>query len=202
MSIKFSSDSASDVAIEVVNTDKASGTVNIVDELSFSACVLYQGDGIDLIPENKMAVCVAVANLDENSALTYSDGKNTYDFMYSDAITNKTGIMSYVTLVDSSIKLENFINADNFTLGTKTGSELVFGDANGDGVINAQDALNSVNAWLRKTYAPTDTEILRLNVNSDSRINTFDVLGIVEYFVHGNEYIIVNKATTAYNSVK
>lgn len=202
MSMKFSSDSASDVAIEVVNTDKAGGTVNIVDELSFSAYVLYQGDGIDLIPESKMAVCVAVANLDTNSALAYSDGKNTYDFMYSDAITNKTGIMSYVALVDSSIKLENFINADNFTLGTKTGSELVFGDANGDGVINAQDALNSVNAWLRKTDAPTDTEILRLNVNSDARINTFDALGIVEYFVHGNEYIIVNKAATAYNSVK
>lgn len=202
MSMKFNSDSASDVAIEVVNTDKTSGIVNIVDDISFSACVLYQGDGIDLIPENKMAVCVAVANLDANYALAYSDGKNTYDFMYSDAVTKKTGIMSYVALVDSSIKLENFVNADNFTVGTKAGSELVFGDANGDGVINAQDALNSVNAWLRKTDAPTDTEILRLNVNSDSRINTFDALGIVEYFVHGNEYIIVNKAATAYNKAE
>ncbi len=202
MSMKFSSDSASDVAIEVVNTDKAGGIVNIVDDISFSACVLYQGDGIDLIPENKMAVCVAAANLDTNYALAYSDGKNTYDFMYSDAVTKKTGIMSYIALVDSSIKLENFVNADNFTVGTKAGSELVFGDANGDSVINAQDALNSVNAWLRKTDAPTDTEILRLNVNSDSRINTFDALGIVEYFVHGNEYIIVNKAATAYNTAE
>lgn len=202
MSMKFSSDSASDVAIEVVDTENASGIVNIVNELSFSACVLYQGDGVDLIPENKMAVCVAVANLDENSALTYSDGKNTYDFMYSDAITNKTGIMSYVSLVDSSIKLENFINSDNFTIGDKSGEALTFGDANSDGVINAQDALNSVNAWLRKTDAPTDTEILRLNVNSDTRINTFDALGIVEYFVHGNEYIIVNKAATAHNSAE
>ena len=202
MSMKFSSDSASDASIEVVNTDKANGTVNIVDELSFSACVLYQGDGIDLIPENKKAVCVAVANLDKNSALTYSDGKNAYDFMYSDEITKKTGIISYVALVDSSIKPENFTNTDNFTFGTKSGNELVFGDTNGDGVINAQDALNSVNTWLRKTDAPTDTEILRLNVNSDSRINTFDALGIVEYFVHGNEYIIVNKAVTAYNSAR
>ncbi|MCM1133787.1 MAG: cadherin-like beta sandwich domain-containing protein [Ruminococcus flavefaciens] len=202
MSMKFSSDSASDVAIEVVDTEKASGTVKVVDEISFSACVLYQGDGIDLIPEDKMAVCVAVANLDENSALSFSDGTLSYDFMYSEAITNKTGIMSYVALVDSSAKLINFTEADYFTLGTKPGDELVFGDSNGDGVINAQDALNSVNKWLRKTDAPTDTEILRLNVNSDSRINTFDALGIVEYFVHGNEFIIVNKAATAYNSAE
>ncbi len=202
MSMKYNSDSASDVAIDVVDTAKAVGTVNVVESVSFSTCVLYQGDGIDLIPENKMAVCVSVANLDTNSALTYSDGTNTYDFMYSDSITDKTGIMSYVALVDSSVKIENFVNTDNFTIGNKAGSELVFGDANGDGVINAQDALNSVNTWLRKTDAPTDTEILSLNVNSDSRINTFDALGIVEYFVHGSEYIIVNKAATAYNTAE
>ncbi|MBO5488292.1 MAG: hypothetical protein J5972_00105 [Eubacterium sp.] len=71
-----------------------------------------------------------------------------------------------------------------------------FGDANGDGVINAQDALAAVDTWLRKTETPSDDEILALNVNSDSRINTFDALGIVEAFVDGSEYMIVTKATT------
>ncbi len=202
MSMKYNSDSASDVAIDIVDTAKAIGTVNIVDTVSFSACVLYQGDGIDIIPADKMAVCVSLANLDTNSALTYSDGAKTYEFMYSDEITEKTGVMSYIALVDSTVEIENFVNKDNFTIGEKSGDELVFGDANGDGVINAQDALNSVNVWLRKTDVPTDTEILRLNVNADSRINTFDALGIVEYFVHGSEYIIVNKAITAYNTAE
>ena len=64
---------------------------------------------------------------------------------------------------------------------------------NGDGLINAQDALATVDAWLRKTDAPQDAKILAMNVNGDSRINTFDALGIVEAFVNGSEYEVVTK---------
>ena len=35
-----------------------------------------------------------------------------------------------------------------------------------------------------------------MNVNGDSRINTFDALGIVEKFVSGSEYGVVTKAAT------
>ena len=35
-----------------------------------------------------------------------------------------------------------------------------------------------------------------MNVNGDSRINTFDALGIVEAFVNGTEYGVVTKAAT------
>ena len=73
---------------------------------------------------------------------------------------------------------------------------IMFGDTNGDGVVNAQDALNAVDAWLRKGDAPTDDQILTLNVNSDSRINTFDALGIVEKFVDGSDLGVVTKAAT------
>ena len=59
-----------------------------------------------------------------------------------------------------------------------------------------RDALSAVDTWLRKTDAPDDDEILSLNVNGDSRINTFDALGIVEKFVDGSEYIVVTKAAT------
>ena len=46
-----------------------------------------------------------------------------------------------------------------------------------------------------KTDAPEDDEILALNVNSDSRINTFDALGIVEAYVNDSEYMIITKAS-------
>ena len=39
------------------------------------------------------------------------------------------------------------------------------------------------------------------NVTGDSRINTFDVLAIVEYFVDGSEFAIVNYAATVKNAV-
>ena len=44
--------------------------------------------------------------------------------------------------------------------------------------------------------ATSDTGILALNVNGDSRINTFDALGIVEKFVSGSEYAVVTKAAS------
>ena len=73
-----------------------------------------------------------------------------------------------------------------------------FGDINDDGAFNAQDALAAVNFWLRKGEEPTDLQILTSNVNGDSRINTFDALGIVESFVNGADYGVVTKAATLF----
>ena len=90
----------------------------------------------------------------------------------------------------------NFINENNFTIGSTDAEALTFGDSNTDGVVNAQDALAAVDAWLRKGEVLTDAGILTLNVNCDSRINTFDALGIVEAFVNGSTYGVVTKAAT------
>ena len=53
-----------------------------------------------------------------------------------------------------------------------------------------------MDAWLRKGEAPDDDGILTMNVNGDSRINTFDALGIVEKFVSGSAYGVVTRAAT------
>ena len=71
--------------------------------------------------------------------------------------------------MDTSIAMEQFVTKLNFTFTEDVAPNLMFGDTNGDGVVNAQDALNAVDAWLRKGDAPTDDQILTLNVNSDSR---------------------------------
>ncbi|MBQ9837475.1 MAG: hypothetical protein IJO41_05710, partial [Oscillospiraceae bacterium] len=52
----------------------------------------------------------------------------------------------------------------------------------------------AVDAWLRKGEAPEGKDILVLNVNGDSRINTFDALGIVEKFVNNSEFAVVTMA--------
>ena len=199
MSIKLSSDSADEAAMVVVDNTKATGSVVVVEGISYSAVCLYTGDNIDVIPSTKKAVAVAITGVDDVMRLTYDDGTNKYEFKYSEEIHKKTGIPTYVALVDASIEMTQFVNEANFTLSDETVSTVAFGDANGDGVVNAQDALAAVDTWLRKAGAPSDDEILALNVNSDSRINTFDALGIVEAFVGESEYMILTKAATLEN---
>lgn len=196
MSIKLNSDSTDDGSMIVVDTAKANGSVSVVKGISYSAVCLYTGDDIDLIPSSKKAVAVSVTGVESKAKLTYNDGTKTYEFKYSAEISENTGVATYVALVDSSVDMAQFVNKANFTLEGDNTEELTFGDANGDGVVNAQDALSAVDTWLRKADAPSDDEILALNVNSDSRINTFDALGIVEAYVDGNEYIVVTKAAT------
>ena len=194
MSVKLSSDSADEASMVIVNTDTAKGTVSVVTGVSFSAVCLYQGDDVDLIPSTKKAVAVAVTGIADQAALTYNDGTHAVSFRYSAQISEKTGVSSYVALVDASIEMSAFAEKANYAVSTVAADAVTFGDANSDGVINAQDALAAVDAWLRKGEEPTDDQILVLNVNGDSRINTFDALGIVEAFVNGSTYGVVTKA--------
>lgn len=208
MSVKLSSDSADEGSMIVVNTAPVtnpdggttggSGNVGVVTGVSFSAVELYAGDGVDLIPAGKKAVAVAVTGIDRYSTLVYNDGTNNIQFMYSNQITVKTNVPTFVALVDSTIATANFIKKDFFTInGTGVdASNIAFGDSNGDGTVNAQDALAVVDAWLRKSDAPTDSQILRMNVNGDSRINTFDALGIVEAYISSSTYGVVTRAAT------
>ena len=196
MSMKKTSDSADDTASDVVDTEEAEDETQIVEGISFSAGILYQGDGVDLIPADKMAIAVAVTGITSGTKLTYFDGTNTIEFVYSAEVSAKTGVATYVALVDASIAAENFANESYYTLPGGNATTITFGDTNGDGVLNAQDALAVVDAWLRKGDAPTDDEILVMNVNGDSRINTFDALGIVEKFVTGSELVVITKAAT------
>ncbi len=196
MSVKLTSDSADEEAMIVVNTDTAKGTVDVVVGISFSAVCLYEGDDVDLIPATKKAVAVAVTGIKNGTKLTYNDGTNTVEFKYSAEISAKSGVSTYVAIVDETIPTENFVNESNFSIPGGDAAAVTFGDTNGDGVINAQDALAVVDTWLRKGEEPTDDQILAMNVNGDSRINTFDALGIVEKFVNGGDWGIVSKAAT------
>ncbi len=195
MSVKLTSDSADENAMIIVNTETANGSIQVVQGISFSAVMLYQGDDVDLIPSTKKAVAVAVTGIAPESKLQYNDGTHEIAFLYSPEISAKTGVSSYVALVDASVDMTNFVKASYYTIPGTGAETLTFGDANGDGVVNAQDALVAVDCWLRKGVEPTDLDILTLNVNGDSRINTFDALGIVEAFVNGTDYAVVTKAT-------
>lgn len=199
MSVKLTSDSTDENSMIVVKTNKANGSVNVVNGVSFSAVCLYQGDNVDLIPSSKKAVAIAVTSVSGPRKVAYNNGTNAINFIYSPEISAKTGVSSYVALVPASIDMASFANKANYEVTNDVAEFMSFGDSNFDGVVNAQDALSAVDSWLRKSDAPDDNEILALNVNSDSRINTFDALGIVESFVNGTDYQVVTKAAALAN---
>ena len=200
MNLKLTSDSTDNESKVEIETEEAEGSVTVVEGRTFSAGVLYEGDGIDLIPADKKAVVITVTQLEGAKKLTYNDGTNTVEFKYNAEISAKLGVTAYVALVDAEIATESFENADYFTIDEADADSITFGDINGDGVTNAQDALAAVDMWLRKGDEPTDDEILTANVNGDSRIDTYDALAIVEAFVYDDrEYAIVTKATTVFD---
>ena len=197
MSVKLTSDSEDDTSMVVVNTDTAKDTTDVVVGISFSAKCLYTGDDVDIIPSTKKAVAVAITGIAKGAKLTFKDGEAEIIFQYSKEITEKTGVSTYVALVDAEIDMAKFIDEKNFTIAAVSEENAItFGDTNGDGVVNAEDALAAVNTWLRVGEEPTDIQILTMNVNGDSRINTYDALGIVEAFVNKTDYIVVTKAAT------
>ena len=197
MSVKLTSDSEDDASMVVVNTDTAKDTTDVVVGISYSAKCLYTGDDVDIIPSTKKAVAVAITGIAKGAKLTFKDGETEIVFQYSKEITEKTGVSTYVALVDAEIDMAKFIDEKNFTIAAVSEENAItFGDTNGDGVVNAEDALAAVNTWLRVGEEPTDIQILTMNVNGDSRINTYDALGIVEAFVNKTDYIVVTKAAT------
>lgn len=193
MNLKKSSDESDDTAVTVVNTATAKATSDVVKGVSFSAKCLYVGDGVDLISTDKMAIAVSATELENGAQISYKNG--AVKLHYSRLLSEKLGVCTYVAMVSADTDLSAFANAANYTYDeNETADALDFGDTNSDGVINAQDALNAANAWLRKTDAPDDEGILRTNVTGDGRINTSDALGIVENFVNGDDFGVVAKA--------
>lgn len=193
MNLKKSSDESDDSAVTVVNTATAKATSDVVKGVSFTAKCLYVGDGVDLIPTDKMAIAIFATELENGAQISYKNG--AVKLHYSRLLSEKLGVCTYVAMVSADTDLGEFANAANYAYDeNETADALNFGDTNSDGVVNAQDALNAANAWLRKTDAPDDEGILRTNVTGDGRINTSDALGIVENFVNGDDFGVVAKA--------
>lgn len=186
--------SAADSTITVTSAKVTAETTSVPEKITFSAICLYKGDDTDIIPSSDMAVAVAVKKLDRNALITYDDGKHTVEFLYNESISEKIGFSVYTALVDSDIDMNSFTEAKNYIINESlSGEKILFGDTNGDGIINAQDALDSINVWLRKKELDDRRQILNCNVNSDSRINNLDALEIVDFFVNGIDSTITDK---------
>ena len=170
----------------------------VLPGMTFSAAEVYRGDGMELIPAGKKAVVITVTTLpaDGSKNVVFNDGSHEIVFKFNAEITEKLGIAAYMALIDTGITMPELEKTENYLVTDGQSVQVNFGDVNGDGMINAQDALATVNAWLRKGESLTQHQLLTANVNGDAHVNTYDVLGIVEAFVYQNkEYAVVTKAT-------
>ncbi len=158
-----------------------------LNSLDIAATILYQGDGSDWIPANKKAVKVTITGLSEmNTGLGFQSEHNTYSKLYySNDFSTYSGVTTYIMLVDSATTMEELIDSQNYYSYTSEPLESInFADTNKDSVIDAQDALNMVSLWLRKSTVEVNSElILTYNVTGDSKIDSIDALAVVEYFV-------------------
>lgn len=178
---------------DIVKWDSADSRGNTVVGKTIKATsrILFNGDGIDLIPANKKAVAVEFINIDGSPKIIFN---NNTEMTYSEELSKKKGVATYVALIDTVIPTEELDDVSKYLIDSSLSTSTInFGDVNDDKVVNAQDALNVLAVWLRKSSAPEGTQIVKMNVNADSRINTSDSLGIMEYYVNGKEYSILSK---------
>lgn len=185
--LKASSDSSGTVPFD---TSKGSAKIIIGEQVTANGRIIYEGDGVDIIPANKAAIAVEFTNLTGTPSIELNDN---IKMLYSEEISNKKGVATYVALVNKTIALDGLNDVSKYNIENKKSSEIKFGDANSDSTVNAQDTLNTLSAWLRKSESPNDEGILSMNVTGDSRIDTYDVLGIMENYINGSEFKVLNK---------
>lgn len=155
------------------------------------AKVLYKGEKNSLIPEGKQAVAVQFTDEKATPQILFNNNVQLY---YSNQLSNKNESATYIALFDKNIKLEILNDISKYTFNRDITSEnITFGDVNGDNVINAQDALNTVSAILDKIDLSNDKEILSINNNGDSKIDTLDINGVVEIYLKQKQCNIINK---------
>ena len=158
-------------------------------QVGLSVRDLFVGDGIDLIPADKRAIAVTISNSGSATGEIFTY-KGT-SLIYSPEMTAKQGTETYVLFTTPSESTTDLLNFANYAFSSGAATTVKFGDTDGNDIINAQDALDVISAWLRKTNVTTDMQILQRNVTSDSRINTFDALAIMEYYVSNCEFSII-----------
>lgn len=164
-----------------------------LNDINVSTTVLYQGDGTDWIPADKKAVKVVFTGLENKEHALGFQANGGYSMLYkSNDFTSYAGVTTYIMIVDSSVTDQQLSDSSNYSVYDSQSIETIsFADTNEDNAIDAQDALNMVSLWLRKsTPEVTSKLILTYNVSGDAKIDSIDALSVVEYYIMGKPFAI------------
>lgn len=145
------------------------------------ARVLCTADGSGLIPAGYRTVAVCPPDAAADSVVTFSDGTK---LLYSPVLSERSDTPTWVWLFAPDVTDAMLNDAENYTVADGKSPELTFGDVNGDGVLNAQDALNIRTACDGGAAAPATDVLLTMDVNLDGRVDAQDVRALADGFVH------------------
>ncbi|MDR0592421.1 MAG: DUF4430 domain-containing protein [Bifidobacteriaceae bacterium] len=160
------------------------------EEIGITVTELFTGDGVDLIPASARAVAVSFSGVDLTGLAPTFKGQG---LISSPELTAKRGQPTYVLVTAPATAAADLVAVASYTFPAGAPQAVKFGDTDANGLINAQDATDSISAWLRVKAVASNQDILRHNVTSDARINTFDALAVVANYVSGVDFPIALK---------
>lgn len=187
-------------------------------EATISIKTIYNGEKDGLIPENKKCIVVEFKEKDKQkqSIVRFRlNEEERQDLYYSQELTDLSKNATYIGLIDTSVSNENLLKVENYEFyeikdqendsdkeddilpnkgeidyDNPERYEIIFGDVNSDGIINAQDILDVQSILSGKLDLVEEKQIIAINVSMDSRIDNGDITQIMEHFISKNDYTI------------
>ncbi|RDY22804.1 hypothetical protein CHF27_011545 [Romboutsia maritimum] len=153
--------------------------------------ILYEIKEECLVGNNKQVVYVQFANEKATPQVKFNNDVLMY---YSNELSNKNQVPTYIGLFDKGINKDALNDINKYKFNKNTASEnITFGDVNGDNIINAQDALNTVSVVLKKIDKVKEKEAISMDNNGDCKVDNIDVIGIIDKYLSNKECNILNK---------
>ncbi|MGM9531251.1 hypothetical protein [Intestinibacter sp.] len=186
----------------VKTTENKSATISIK--------TVYTGEKDGLIPEKKKCVIIEFKEKEKEEIVEFKLSKDKKQYLYySQELSDKSNTPTYIALFDTSVEKEDLLKMENYEFHkieeakvdqnasneeadyTKPEKyEIIFGDVNGDKVINAQDVLDVQSILSGKLDLTDEKQIIAINVSMDSKIDNGDIEQIMNNFLSKSEYTI------------
>ena len=144
------------------------------------ARVLCTADGSGLIPAGYRTVAVCPPDASADSTVTFSDGTQ---LLYSPVLSERSGTPTWVWLFAPDVTDDALNDPASYTAASGKPAVLTVGDVNGDGVINAQDALAIRTACAGET-TPAANVLLAMDADLNGRVDAQDVRAVADSFVY------------------
>lgn len=149
---------------------------------------LYEGEENNMISSGRKAVSILVPSMPGVEKAEVSWGSV---YLYYSPQASSENMQVYIGLTGSETDMSAQVSVK--TTGNCQ-EDILIGDANGDGLVNAQDVQDILDIWLRnkESWEISDKQILSMNTNGDGQIDINDALAAVDYIVNGRMFDMIS----------